>query len=222
MKSIPERHPLRVLFDRLTQKWFRAIGLRDHGVTSYTSNLLADFVHIDNLYRIRNATGRRLYEVAELLSEADPHKTGLQREREIRKHIGDYTLFILGLFPESLEEMRPIERDYLLAHMRKGTEMMEELVRPLYYVWRGREYSTVDIRRCYAEIGKDSYVIVSAYSYRNPAEAQLFNKMARCFDPCVKGLNLVKYELERLQDPHYRLAKRMIAPNGPLPRSDTS
>jgi hypothetical protein len=64
--------------------------------------LLIDFVHVENLYRIRNCRGRRLEEVGEMLVESNPmlDAPSFEREREVRKHIGDYTLFLTGMFPE--------------------------------------------------------------------------------------------------------------------------
>ena len=65
-------------------------------------NLLIDFVHVDNLYRIRNCRGKRLEEVGELLIESNPalDAPSFEHERLVRKHIGDYTLFLTGMFPE--------------------------------------------------------------------------------------------------------------------------
>src|SRR5262245_27459266 len=51
---ISPNHPLRRLFADLVGReltW-------DREVTAYVSNLLVDFVHVDNLYRIRNYRGK--------------------------------------------------------------------------------------------------------------------------------------------------------------------
>jgi hypothetical protein len=62
--------------------------------------MLAAFVRVDNLYRIRNAQGRRLADVGEMLIESNPllMATSFDREREVRKHVGDYTLLCRGCF----------------------------------------------------------------------------------------------------------------------------
>src|SRR5437899_6632116 len=49
--------------------------------------------------------GRRLEDVGEMLIESNPllGAASFGREREVRKHVGDYTLFLTGLFPEHLK-----------------------------------------------------------------------------------------------------------------------
>jgi hypothetical protein len=61
-------------------------------------NLLIDFVQVDHLYRIRNARGKRLEEVGEMLVESHPllDAASFEPEREVRKHIGDYRLLLTG------------------------------------------------------------------------------------------------------------------------------
>jgi len=57
--QVPPRHPLRQLFGALTEKSFTEhLGWPDLNVTSYLSNLLVDFTHTDQLYKIRNQQDR--------------------------------------------------------------------------------------------------------------------------------------------------------------------
>ena len=58
--SIPEGHPLRRLFHSLTEASFEQVGLQDLEIMVYVTGLLIDFVHVDNLYRVRDAKGRRV------------------------------------------------------------------------------------------------------------------------------------------------------------------
>ena len=83
-------HPLRRLFTDLVSKELPT----DREVAAYVANLLIDFTHVDHLYRIRNSRGKRLEEVGEMLVESNPllNATSFEREREVRKHIGDYAL----------------------------------------------------------------------------------------------------------------------------------
>lgn len=81
-------HPLRRLFANLVEHeipW-------DREVAAYIANLLIEFVHVENLYRIRNCRGKRLEEVGEMLVESNPilDARSFEREREVRKHIGVY------------------------------------------------------------------------------------------------------------------------------------
>jgi hypothetical protein len=93
----------------VTQTFASTIGLRDGDLTGYVSEMLANFCQSEELYKIRNAAGRPLCDVGEMLLESDPvfgPASSFDREREVRKHIGDYTLFFAGMFPESINHYR--------------------------------------------------------------------------------------------------------------------
>ncbi|MEO8326643.1 MAG: hypothetical protein ABI618_12380, partial [Nitrospirota bacterium] len=102
MTQIPEQHPLRQLFGRLTERNFsEALGWPDFQVTEYVSNLLLEFIHIDQLARIKDHEGEPVETVVELLYAAESHsqQSSAEKERDIHRHIGDLTLFLAGLFP---------------------------------------------------------------------------------------------------------------------------
>jgi hypothetical protein len=63
------------------------------------------FADIEHLYRIRNAQGRLLEDVAEMLVESNPllDASSFDRKRQVRKHVRDFTLFFSGLFPERID-----------------------------------------------------------------------------------------------------------------------
>jgi hypothetical protein len=146
------------------------------------SGLLIDFVHVDNLYRIRNSRGKRLEEVGEMLVESNPvlDAPSFEREREVRKHIGDYTLFLTGLFPE-----------YVATLPRRGLRLD----------------SVID----YVKAGKESYQIVAAFDqFEYRRVASLFRRLAEQFEYCVHGLNRVKSGLEALREEQYQLWKKKL------------
>jgi hypothetical protein len=90
---------------------------------TYVTGLLIDFVHTDSLYRVRDAQGRRLESLFELQLESQRGDTA--HARETQKHLGDYAMFMVGLFPESLKRRR-------------------RAVSPSYYVAQGKQaYTTV-------------------------------------------------------------------------------
>lgn len=64
-RTIPVAHPPRRLFTAITERSFR-----------YLTELLVDFTHIDNLYKIRNAQGRPVDEVVEMLPLAPRERGG--------------------------------------------------------------------------------------------------------------------------------------------------
>jgi len=175
---ISANHPLRRLFNELVAKELRA----DPEVTAYVGDLLIDFVHVDQLYRIRNAHGTRLEEVGEMLVESNPllDARSFDREREVRKHIGDYTLFLTGLFPEYVARLpqRGLRRDSLID---------------------------------YVKVGKESYRIVGAFDqFEYRRAVPLFRRLAEQFEYCIHGLNRVKSDLEALRQEQYQLWKRSL------------
>ena len=106
MESINPRHPLRRLFTGLVEHAFCAeVGMCDPGLTEYVTDLLVSFTHIDRLNLIRNASGKRLEQVAGMLAVASEEQaaTPLERDRVMYRHIGDYTLFWAGVYPEQLK-----------------------------------------------------------------------------------------------------------------------
>jgi hypothetical protein len=115
-------HPLRRLFSGLTEHAFlQALGVADPPLTDYLSDLLARFVHLDGVFRLRNATGRRLEEVAEMMLEAQAMPPGGRTHREVHRHIGDFTLFWTGVYPEALRKLRnPQTKDSFIDYCEQG------------------------------------------------------------------------------------------------------
>src|SRR6516225_11758536 len=181
---IPESHPLQQLFQDLVGRHYaEEIGIRDPQIVAYVSHLLSEFCDAEQLYKIRNAYNRPLSDVGEMLLEADPvygPAPSFDRERQVRKHIGDYVLFFSGMFPESLN------------HFRLRRQRLENFL---------------DLIRA----GKESYFIVSKFDQFEYAKlAPLFAKLAREFESCVYGLNLVKSDLDEMQHPITCQAKQIV------------
>ena len=107
---IPDDHPLQRLFIEMVGRHYaHEIGIRDHEVIGYVAHLLAEFCDAEQLFKIHNAAGTALTDVGEMLMESNPifgPAPSFDRERQVRKHIGDYTLFFAGMFPESINHLR--------------------------------------------------------------------------------------------------------------------
>jgi hypothetical protein len=115
-------HPLRRMFSALTEQAFLdTLGIGDPKLVDYLSLLLSRFLHMDAVHRLRNAEGKRLEEVAEMIQEAEAlPQTGSTR-REYHRHIGDFTLFWTGVFPEGLKRLRSVfSRDHLIDYTQQG------------------------------------------------------------------------------------------------------
>lgn len=177
-RSVPRDHPLYRCFRRAVLRRIGGdLGLADGALSDYLAELLARFVHVDELYRIRDAAGRPLDDVGEMLLESDPRSRAdsFVREREVRRHIGDFTLFFLGLFPE-----------WVRAHA--STRLPD-----VYVDW--------------SQAGRESYRIVASFTVPPFADdAPLFRRLAEQFELCVVGLNRVGQDLRQLADPRTRAA----------------
>src|SRR4051794_11062224 len=107
---IPETHPLQKLFVEMVGRHYaEEIGLRDPQIVAYVAHLLTEFCDAEQLFKIQNAEGRPLRDVGEMMIESNPvygPAPSFDRERQVRKHIGDYTLFFAGMFPESINHFR--------------------------------------------------------------------------------------------------------------------
>lgn len=112
--------PLKRLFSALTEQTFAVdLGVADPPLVDYLSDMLVRFVRIDAIFSIRDVIGRRLEEVAEMICEAE-HREG-HPQREVHRHIGDFTLFWTGVYPEALQRLRSPERkDALLDYQAQG------------------------------------------------------------------------------------------------------
>lgn|SRR5579862_1689747 len=183
-EMIPESHPLEELFIELVGRHFaEEIGLRDPQIVNYVAHLMTEFCEVEQLFKVRDAAGRALTDVGEMLMESNPvygPAPSFDRERQVRKHIGDYTLFFTGMFPESINHFR---------------------------LRRNRLENFVD----WMKAGKESYYIVSKFDcFEYTKVAPLFASLSSHFEQCVYGLNRVKNDLQEMQHPITRRASELL------------
>jgi hypothetical protein len=114
-------HPLRRYFSGLTEHAFvDSLGVADPRLVDYLSLLLARFIHMDDQHRRWGSGGRTLEQVADMLLEASAIPAG-RTCREIHRHIGDFTLFWTGVYPEALKRLRSIlRRDHFIDYCEQG------------------------------------------------------------------------------------------------------
>ncbi len=104
-----KNHPLRKLLGSLTEKsFYERLGWPDRHIIQYVSDLLVDFTDAQKASTIQNASGKGVEEVGEMLLEAEYGAVSgnMEREQKVHRHIGDYTLFMMGLFPEYLQNLK--------------------------------------------------------------------------------------------------------------------
>jgi len=180
---VPESSLLQQFFNHIVERNYEEVGIRQPEVHAYVATLLTEFCEMENVYKIRNADGRPLADVGEMLLESDPvygPAPSFDRERQVRKHIGDYSLFFSGMFPESINHHR---------------------------LRRYRLEGFLD----FVKAGKESYYIVSKFEHFEYAKvAPLFRRMSQEFERLVYGLNQVKNELAEMQHPITQQAKQLL------------
>ena len=166
-------HHLRELFGALVERAFlQQMGVYEPGVNAYLADVLTEFAHMKNVYKIKDLQGRHLEEVAEMLLEADVRlqANSFQREREVHKHIGDFTLFWAGVYPEALPRLKAQgSKDHLLNYVQQG---------------------------------KSSYAIAASFDYGDyRPQAPILRKLSEEFEMCLFGLSLVRKEIDSLTRP---------------------
>ncbi|MGA7339027.1 MAG: hypothetical protein WBE72_11825 [Terracidiphilus sp.] len=164
-----QSHPLEPFFQQAVRNSYEGkLGLNDPDVTGYVARLLCEFSEADNLYRVRDEMGRPIAELEEMLNASDPiHGTApsFDAERALRKHIGDYALFVAGMYPEATGSNRRLRRHY---------PSLEELIQA------GKE---------------SYFIVSQFNLFEYEQEAPLFARLSDRFERCILGLTLVREEL---------------------------
>ncbi|PYV56167.1 MAG: hypothetical protein DMG90_03320 [Acidobacteria bacterium] len=181
---LSESHPLQQLFIELVGRHYaEEIGIRDPQVVNYVAQLLTEFCDAEQLFKIRSEAGRPLSDVGEMLVESNPvfgPAPSFDRERQVRKHIGDYTLFFTGMFPESINAFR---------------------------LRRNRVENFVDWMKAGKE---SYYIVSKFEFFEYAKVAPLFAVLASNFEQCVYGLNMVKNDLQEMQHPIMRRTSELL------------
>jgi hypothetical protein len=120
-RSVPESHPLHRLFRGMTEYTFTTeLGIGDPRLVGYVANLLARFVPSQMIWRLRDGQGRRLTEVTAMVAAAEA-AADAERRLECHRHVGDYTLFWTGVYPEALARLQEKgSPDRLIDYQRQG------------------------------------------------------------------------------------------------------
>jgi hypothetical protein len=164
-----QAHPLEPFFQQMVRNSYEGrLGLHDPDVTNYVARLLCEFAEADNLYKVRDEVGRPIGELTEMMRAADPvHGTApsFDAERKVRKHIGDYALFVGGMYPEASDSARG---------RRRHRPSLGELIHA------GKE---------------SYYIVSQFNLFEYEQEAPLFARLSDSFERCILGLTLVREEL---------------------------
>lgn len=130
-----ERTPpdkLKPFFFQLIRRSFDQLHMGDNEIADYVATLLADFSHSDKWLMLRDTQGARLHSVVEMIVSAmgpDGHNRALG-ERAVRKYVGDYTLFMSGLFRTFVQKSGFLE--FYLQEGKRSYEAVSKLDVSLY------------------------------------------------------------------------------------------
>jgi hypothetical protein len=123
---------LRRFFDRAIRASFHDLALGGDPVVPYLADLLTRFARTDNLYP-RGVSLPRLESVVDMMLEIqsawrdDTPDFRPEHEVSVRRHIGDYTLFMTGIFPERVE--RQAGTTFYIAQGKRAYHFVSEHAR---------------------------------------------------------------------------------------------
>lgn len=119
--AISETHPLHRLFRGITEQTFISeLGIGDPQVVGYVANLLAAFVPSDAIWKLRDGQGQRLKQVTAMVAEAEAAPDA-DRKRDCHRHVGDFTLFWTGVYPEAIPTLQGADSaDHLIHYQQQG------------------------------------------------------------------------------------------------------
>jgi hypothetical protein len=162
-------HPLEPFFQQAVRNSYEGkLGLNDPDVTSYVARLLCEFSESDKLYQLRDEDGNSINRLNEMINASDPVNgtaPSFDAERALRKHIGDYALFVAGMYPEAMSSDRRLRRNY---------PSLGELIQA------GKE---------------SYFIVSQFNLFEYEQEAPLFARLSDRFERCILGLTLVREEL---------------------------
>lgn len=111
-------------FRRHLQHAFGERGLAEPATVDYVSEVLTRFAHTPELYAVKDADGTPLEHLAQFMLELrraqgdDDRAADSARQALITRHVGEYSLFMSGLFRERLASRGQL--NYYLDHGRSA------------------------------------------------------------------------------------------------------
>lgn len=133
MENRAANSQLQNYFLKVVRQSFWQLGLYDATVVGYVADVLTEFARADNLYRMRGDAGRKIDSIVEMLAQqsaAPSDETGALKERSLRKYVGDYSLFMSGIFRSYIEGRGVL--DYYLQEGSRSYWTVSELDLSLY------------------------------------------------------------------------------------------
>ena len=108
---------IRSFFSKLVTMSFFDLGKeKDSVAATYLTDMLTDFARTERLYKIQDSQGKKVQSIVEMLIETEGVKDeSTESEREVRKYVGDFSLFMSGVFRDYVNR-----GSYLQYYMDEG------------------------------------------------------------------------------------------------------
>lgn len=147
--------------------FYSKLGVVDPELVDYITTLLVRFTRLEGVQRIRKIDGTPATEIFAMFQEAE-RRIGEAR-REVHRHIGDYTLFWSGVYPEALRTRGTSAKDQFVSYCAQGK----------------RAYKIASKIACLPETDDQS------------APNSVLDRISEQFEMCAYGLREVRREWER-------------------------
>ncbi|MBI4585665.1 MAG: hypothetical protein HY717_16765 [Planctomycetes bacterium] len=178
-EAIPENHSLRRLFRSATRRAFEERqNLYEPAIEAHIADeILSGFVHVDQIHRIKDSSGRRLTDLTELALEGrlSSRMRGLERDLEVHQHAGDYALFLAGLFPESIKH----------RHVRRDSPLLVYVGSLLVTIQQPMDYYIVEGRSAYSRVS-------DIYKELDSSRSHLFHRLSIRFEEYLDLMHLIR------------------------------
>ncbi|MFI5323112.1 MAG: hypothetical protein ACHQ6U_06190 [Thermodesulfobacteriota bacterium] len=108
---------IKSFFSNLVHTSFLDLGKdKDKDAAGYLIDMLTEFARTDNLYKLHDSEGKKIQTIVEILLESKNSPVdNAGYEREVRKYVGDFALFMSGIFREYVSR-----GSYLRYYMSEG------------------------------------------------------------------------------------------------------
>jgi hypothetical protein len=133
MEDRPSDNRLHGFFLKVVRQSFWQLGIYDATVAGYVADVLVEFARADNLYKFRGRAGGKMDSVVEILAQQSlthSGETDVLKERSLRKYVGDYALFMSGMFRKHVEGTGSL--DYYIQEGSRSYWTVSELDLSLY------------------------------------------------------------------------------------------
>jgi len=108
---------IRSFFGKLVKMSFFDLGKQHESVeATYLTDMLTEFARTEKLYKLQDSKDTNIQTIVEMLLETqNVQEESTESEREVRKYVGDFSLFMSGIFRDYVNR-----GSYLRYYMDEG------------------------------------------------------------------------------------------------------